>query len=424
MRYSFAALGLLAAQIYLLFQGVHRWGKWQNPYGLLVVSIAIAVLYFWQLRRPAADVSLSPTAAPSSEWTPWVFAALSVLALHTLHTPLAGLFAQYGNPAQYSDVLPQLVSQYLRYAEGVTPYRPVDMGSYMPFPVYMPLHWWPIGRALALDIDVRWAGYGCMLVAAAWYGWWLGSSGHSPWTKFWGLFAPAVALGAFVRFGDVDLPLTLETVVGAYYLILGVGLLAGRVRWIGAGLVLCLLSRYTLVFWLPLLAWLAWLHWPKATNFRMWGGVGLAIVALYVLPFYVKNPSSLREGLAYHNRAAVDEWKGYGDAETSGTFETGIYFAPHMKSIFSGEMAVRVFKARVVQASVMLSLLGLFLLGYYRWFWQADPMHYALGALYVFIASFYFFGPLTYRYYWLVPLLLSTLLCVQIIQADAHRVEK
>jgi hypothetical protein len=59
---------------------------------------------------------------------------------------------------------------------------------------------------------------------------------------------------------------------------------------------------------------------------------------------------------------------------------------------------------------VMMLLLGLGLWGFFRWRHRMDVFRYALAMLYTVMACFYLFGPLTYRYYWVVPLALASIM--------------
>ncbi|MEO6131870.1 MAG: hypothetical protein ABIQ02_08470, partial [Saprospiraceae bacterium] len=128
-----------------------------------------------------------------------------------------------------------------------------------------------------------------------------------------------------------------------------------------------------------------------------------------------RDPSILSKGLAYHNAAVVEEWKGYGDPPVSYSMEQGIYFALQLKSWFTGEMTERVFKSRMLQGGLMLLLLVIGWLSWRRW---RDRLHfgeYSLVMLYCFMLFFYCFGPLTYRYYLLVLLMISAVICGKII---------
>ncbi len=213
-------------------------------------------------------------------------------------------------------------------------------------------------------------------------------------------------------------------VIGAYYLILATGLLTKRLWLITLGIILCLLSRYTLLFWLPLFAIILFLEKGWKKSLLVWGTVAACFFLLYVIPFYSKDPSALNKSLSYYVAATVSEWTGYGDPPVSWTHERGISFAAHMKAVFTGDMANRVKWARIVQGIVMLLLFVCGWLAYRRWRHRIDFYTFSLIALYCFMVGYYFFAPLTYRYYLFSFLVVSALLCAKIVMPGKQKSNK
>jgi hypothetical protein len=109
--------------------------------------------------------------------------------------------------------------------------------------------------------------------------------------------------------------------------------------------------------------------------------------------------------------ATVAEWNGYGDPPVSWTHENGISFAPIMKAAFPGDMAHRVDSARMVQAIMLVLLFIASLWAYRRWRDRIDLFTFSLIGLYTFLTVYYFFAPLTYRYYLFSWLVVSAVLC-------------
>ena len=414
MQHFIVGLSLFILQLLLSFRGSIWFGKTLNPWLLLLVSMAIPVYYFYlHLKTREHDI---PDRKSAYEPLNWLWLGVGALAMFLGYEELRKMFVQFTPTSDYSDVVPQVEALYNRFREGVFPYQPVDMGTYQPFPVYMPLHWMPLFITDILNADSRWAGYILLVLASGMFSFHMIRKETALYLKIIIALLPSLALWAFILWGGMEIPVSYELNIAAYYLVLGIALYKRNVYWVLAGLILCILSRYTLAFWLPLFALLFWIYAPKKQSIITWGSVLAAFLLFYYIPFLSKEPEVLLKGVQYHNHAAVDEWKGYGDPPVSWSFERGIYFAPHMKAIFSGDMEQRVFKARVVQGSLMLLLFigGFFL--YRRWKDRIAWQHYSLGMLYAFMAVFYFFGPLTYRYYFIVLFMLSSVLVADIIQ--------
>ncbi|MBK9336624.1 MAG: hypothetical protein IPM98_08520 [Lewinellaceae bacterium] len=416
MQIKAFALLLFIAQIYLTFHGVDYFTKYWNPLVLFLVSLGIAVLFFGQRLRQIPAVSPALRALHPGVAACWIVGGMLTIFLG--YEELRKLFVQYADPGQYSDVLPQLEAQYQRFLRGEMPYAPVDLGYNAPYPVYMPLHWLPLGISDALGIDSRWSGYILLVLAAGVYGYWVGRQNASVGARILALALPSLGLWGFILWGKLEVPVSFEIVIAAYYLVLAAGLLGRNLRWITIGVVLCLLSRYTLVFWLPLLAFVLWQEYPRVANFRLWGTVLLSMLLLYIVPFYLRDPGIFAAGLKYHNDGAIAQWIGQGDPPVSWSMEKGVYFGINMKAHFPGDAVQQVFLARVLQAGLMLALLGFGIWAYRRWKNRIDGFSLCLVLLYAVLGCFYFFSPMTFQYYLLVLFALSATVVGKVVLSD------
>lgn len=418
MRNFYTGLLLFLAQVYLSFRGVSHFGKYWNPVLLFAVSFAVGYCWLKILTKKNDGSSSDEALSAPSKHNRWLGAFVGMLSMGLCYEELRKLFVKYTPPVQFSDVLPQLEALFTRFTAGVFPYQPVDVVTHVAYPVYMPMHWLPIGISHLLHIDTRWSGYILLVAAAGFYGYFLFQLRRSLMFQIVAVLLPSVALWGYILWGQGDIPVSYELVIAVYYLVLATGLVNRNRWWVAGGLILCLLSRYTLVFWLPLFAVLFWQNEPPRRNIALWLTVTASILLFYVVPFLLKDPTILTQGVAYHNNAAVAEWKGYGEPPVSWTMEQGIHFAKHLHDLTGGDAAHQVFVARVVQASSMLLLLFAGLWGYRRWRRQVNFYDYSLLMLYFFVVFFYAFGPLTYRYYLIVPLSLSAVICGRITMAE------
>ena len=415
MKWTLAALALLLMQLYFVFLGVETFGIYWNPVVLFITSMAIPMLYWFGLQGQKTITHSKPKKSIQLAWT------LGTLIGFLLC--LGGLINQHQaipDPVVYSDVLPQIETLYTRFAAGEMPYYPVPFETHSAFPVYMPLHWLPVAIPIELGFDVRWIGYFLLVAGLIFYGLFKRSTGNITTTIISALL-PFLVIAGYVRFGGIDLPVSLETLIAGYYLVLATGTIKGNTAILTVGLILCLLSRYTLIFWLPLFAWLfiSEKGWKRA--WLVAGIVVAAITLIYVLPFVGQETSILKKGVEYHNNAAIAEWQGSGEPPTSYSFLTGIYFAPHFEALFPGDSAQEVFSTRVVQAVLMivLNLIGILLLRFIKD--KSRRWEFAFIMLYVVMVCFYTFGPLTYRYYLITTLILAAIMVGRIIE---HRLPK
>jgi hypothetical protein len=402
-----SALYLL--QIWLVFHGVDQFGIARSPAVLLATSLALGVWYGFVLLTQRTPDGAAAAEAPRR--ARWLGAFLGLLSMALAYEEWRKCLVRYADYKAYSDVLPQLEALAARFGDGVFPYTPVDVQTHIAYPVYMPLHWLPVMLPQALAFDVRWIGYVALGLAAAFYGYAVVRTRAGLPAQLAAAVLPSLGLWGYILWGEIDLPVTLETLVAAYYLVLGASLCYRHAGWIVAGVILALLSRYTLVFWLPLLALLVWRNWPRRAVVRAAVAIALSVLLLYVVPFLLRDPTILRQGVAYHNNAAVAEWTGYGDPPVSWSFQRGLHFAGLLRDLFPGTMEQRVYYARLVQGVLMLALLATGWLAYRRWRGRVHYYDLALLWLYLTVVLFYAFGPLTYRYYLLVQFVLAACLC-------------
>ena len=417
MKHVWIGIGLFLIQLRLVFrEGDIVFNKYLNPVLLFVVSMALPAYLIWlYVKRP--EEQFSP-----GEVRPWrrlVWALGGLITILLSYEELRKIFVHYSDPIQYSDVIPHLRTLYERFSHGEFPYTPIHFSTYDLMPIYMPLHWLPAGLAAPFHLDIRWVGVIFLALSVAWYGWFMAEQRNHVGLRIMALILPSLSLWAFIFWGAGDLGVTYEIIVAAYYLVLAAGLLARRYWLVTIGIILCLLSRFTLVFWLPLFAFIFLMEKGLKKSLVMWGWVAAAVVLLFILPFYIKDPAFISRGLSYYTLATVGDWVGCcADPPVSWTQERGVSFAIIMKALFSGDMAHRVALNRIVLGIVLLITFAGSLVGYLRWRHRIDAFTYSLVTLYTFICVYFFFCPLTYRYYLLPFLMISAVLCGKIILFD------
>lgn len=354
-------------------------------------------------------------------WKRALWALGGFLSVLVAYEEVRKAFIKFSDPIQWSDVIPQVQTLYDRFANGELPYAPIDFVGYTLQPIYMPMQWLPVGLANLFQIDLRWIGFAFLAFAAALYGWYLSKQPGNIWGRIPALILPSLPLWTFIKLGPADLCVSYEIIAGAYYLLLASGLLIRNLWLVTIGIVLCLLSRYTFLFWLPLFALLLLFEKGLKKSLFVWGAVVVSFALLYIIPFYLKDPTMLDRGLSYYMGATVAEWNGYGDPPVSWTHENGISFAPIMKAAFSGDMANRVYWSRMIQSAMLLLVFLVGLWAYRRWRDRIDLYTFSLVGLYTFLTVYYFFAPLTYRYYLFSWLVVSAVLCGKIIM-DCFRI--
>ncbi|HTN47418.1 MAG TPA: hypothetical protein VL098_13795 [Flavipsychrobacter sp.] len=393
---------LVVLEVYLTLQGASYYTKYTNSLLLFTTCLSIAFISFFSLMNTTSKVV--------NRRLNLFLIILFVLGAAVVCYYYSIGFHRFLEPGTASDVLPQLEALYTRFAKGEQPYYPVEEIGHKPYPVYMPAHWIIIAPSSLFGFDLRWTGLVMLLITAGCYFTLVKDRAVPFLHSFFTMLLFFFVILSFYFLADGDIFITFETPVVAYYLLLFIGLARRNLIWTTVGLILCLLSRYTFVFWLPLFALVILQERPFKQSVLTWASVGVAVLAFYIAPFILKDPNILTDGVAYHNKAAVADWYGYGEPPVSWSQETGISFGPYLKEIFSGDAEREVYKTRILQAILMILLNVLGWILYKRYKTKINYFDVLSIMLFVFMVFFYVFSPLSYRYYWITLFMVSAAL--------------
>jgi len=394
---------LFFIQAYLIMMGRYSW-KELNPFLILACTVLIFILYIdSQLDKKPLEINKS---APNRLIGFGIGVLFMGIYLYVFRRMLWG----YPDPGSISDILPQLETQYTRFIKGVSPYSSLDQFAWHPYPVYMPMHWLPLGIAYLFHFDVRLVGMIALVVVNGFWGSYIWVKQQNILLKIVAIFLPTYMVQAFWQWERVDLAVSMETLIAAYYLLLAVGLLSRNLVITTIAIILCLLSRYTLVFWLPLFIPLLFINEKKKHSIYIVASMVIAVLVFYIIPFNLKDPTILSKGIAYHNNCAISEWaiEGY-------TFKSHVYFAPFFAKILPGAAAQQIFLMRAIQAIIMIGLVILGFALYHKWKGRINFYDLCLGILYLVIFLFYIFGALTYTYYYATAIVLSAVLVAMVL---------
>lgn len=386
---SFAYLGLFFLQIVVTLLAFKWLGRDIAPFLMLLASGGIVYFIFNELKNNTAENTDAPLAA-------WWWALLPFVCLLLLSPMFKALLHNCPEPDRLTDVIGQLNAQYNRFIHGIMPYSPVTKFSHSPFPVYMPMHWLPLGISYGLQIDLRWSGYAVFYLSSLIYGFFIIRQMPNVAHRILLSSMPAACLGSFLWLNPIDIALSLETIIAAYYLILIVGLLSRNHFLIILGLILCLLSRYTLVFWLPMFAFIYFKTYDFKRNLVLWGSMVVSVLLLYVFPFLLKDPTILAKGIAYHNECAVNLLKNAGE---------GVHFANFIDRNTQCEDVQTVTIIRIIQlfCMIFMNIAGIY---FYRRFRNIHGLDIAALFLYSIILVFFLSSPMVFYYYYLVSFVL------------------
>jgi hypothetical protein len=306
-----------------------------------------------------------------------------------------------------SDILPMITIMVGRLLRGEFPYTVISTWGYDLPPTYLPLQWLPFIAAEVLAIDYRWIAFAGLAAGILAYESRL-FRGMAPAPTKWALAMVPLALWwVFVAHDFASCALTVEPLIAGYYLILSVVILGPSNALKALGLILCLMSRYSVVLWVPLYLWILWLRDARGA-LRIAALVVVGALVIYG-PFLLHDPAIFGRAQANYFRVTLFEWNPPWRAAGAKPYHLfqGVGFAVYFYDFLHGGLDRRIAVLQNVHLAVLLlcnlALGALFL----RLRDRVDEASFSLASLSLYLAFFYAFIQVPYAYLFLVPLFVS-----------------
>ena len=323
------------------------------------------------------------------------------------------LMEQYPINIKHSDIIPFIEQVYLKRVDLAEPiYAEVDGYGYgKGHPGYMPFHWMFFVISYFLHIDHRWIPFVFFMLATGIYTYVLGFNFAHVKQVLFLMCLPLFVLFTIYFENSSDAMHTIEILILAYYLVLGVSFFSRNIWAQAFALTLPTLSRYALVFWLPV-------HFlnmlPKQSKrFFQLGFAFVGVILLVLLPFLIQVPDMFEGFNSAYGKAALGEWDGQ-DWQKAGDkpFQLfrGLGLASWYYEFYPGSLlekieAIQKHLLYVSAAAIVFLLLA------YRWVQSLVPANlYSLLALKFSLTLFYAFMIIPYNYLNWVPMMLSVVI--------------
>ncbi len=186
----------------------------------------------------------------------------------------------------YADMLPQIQIMTQRFIDGQKIYAPIqEIWNGKP-PPYLPLMWLPFTVAKWAHIDIRWTTIVFFLLGLfCLYKFFPKKFNGKPLL----LLASFVSLFFLINFllikDRITFGHTEEGLVIAYYLFLAYALFKKQPVLIGIAIACCLMSRFSLFFWVPMYVLYMFFYESRRNAYIITGVVALIIFFVFLLPF-------------------------------------------------------------------------------------------------------------------------------------------
>jgi len=227
--------------------------------------------------------------------------------------------------------------------------------------------------------------------------------------------APWLILLFYMEGAGIMYAHTVESLIAGYYLLFGLSLFSSSIFNKSITTVLCLLSRYSLVLWLPVLALqIAFKGRKKIITFSSMVLAG--ILCFYVLPFMTVDPSIFMKGYEYHSIAAYKIWAQNG-TEVPKVLVKGLGLAGYFFEFLEGNSDVKLTAFR--QIHIWSLLVFTFISGLIFWVYKERIRNknlFLLGTFKIYLTIFYGLIQIPFAYLFLTPIMISLLCCFKVME--------
>lgn len=400
-------------------------GPFVSPILYLALGCGTGIVLLRSSFAKALPSSFKTEGATYPKPSKWAWGAPLILLLLLYGLVLKGLFAEVridmDDPGvSGSDVMPALMFYVKRLWSGEFPYTPMQgtHWGYAVIPNYLPLQWLPYSLAEWLDMDYRWVPHIalCLAFVVHYIKTYKSEVPLAMKWLLWGL--PVFYLFVWTLSNGDEFRNTGEALIAAYYILLVYSLASSKAIYVAIPLVCCLMSRYSLILWGPLMAviYIRQHGWKNA--FLLAGLVLLGILLVYG-PFLMQDPFIFIKGYDYYTRAAGSEWKL--QEWSSGLYpyhlEQGIGFAIYFFKWVHKDMIGQIDACR--QFHMIISLSTVFVLGLIYLLKRKKIVHillFLVGSFKVYMVVFYSFIQVPYVYLQIVPVFMNIPLVYLAIQ--------
>ncbi|MBK8625697.1 MAG: glycosyltransferase family 39 protein [Saprospiraceae bacterium] len=315
----------------------------------------------------------------------------------------------------HSDVFAQVIEPSKWILKGEYPYQDVILPTYKMHNTYLPMQWLPFTLSSGLGFDPRWIPVTFWVIALLIF---LKKFEFSLSKKhlILGILITSIAFFSVIGYmntNEQEYSSTLELLPSAYYILLIASLLRGSWFWIGVSLAFCFLSRFSIVFLSPFLAWYVYHQYGKIVITKSIIALVATVSLLFIVPFVSQDPTLPQKIVANYDNGAAGEWsiqKWQAENDLPYQLSRGLGIALFIRNFYEDNIPEGVKSLKRLGFAITM-LLSLFFLSYFYLKQSSWDMNWVLlGSIKVYFTVFYFLVLIPYTYLHIVPITITVLI--------------
>jgi hypothetical protein len=311
--YSFLTAQQFYAPVVLFLLHLASYTFWQGKLGAYLsplIPLLTGAFFFHIIRRSRAQrVDSLPYVFRFQSPLLWMGLAIAILFGVQL-VVLFQIMAKYPIDGFKSDVIPIIQISVRRFLSNEVVYQPItDFGRVQPV-TYLPLTWLPYIPADWLNIDFRLWAFLLFSFTLGLIQYKLIRSTSHQLTQLIIALLPGLTVLIWMLNQDQDFGYTCETLIAAYYLLLVYSLIYDKKGLLlSLSILLCLLSRYSVVLFLPAMLMYCYRKFGFQRTVTCSVLILAGVMLIYILPFWLKDPSIFSQAYHYYTDATLIEWQ-------------------------------------------------------------------------------------------------------------------
>ncbi|MBS1773094.1 MAG: hypothetical protein JST82_09540 [Bacteroidetes bacterium] len=293
-----------------------------NALGLYISSLMFGILLIAKYYNKEITIVPNPNKTAVSKFA---FIPFFILSLLYLGYKSQNVFKTIPIDPMWSDVIPAVKIVVKRFLAGSNPYLPMTALGYTTPVGYLPMHWLPFVVAELIHIDYRWTSFATFQLAIFVITYRVNKySGYinAIVMILLALFANMLML----QYAPGIAGMSVEIMIAGYYMLMITALNKKSTFFIAFFITCCLLSRYSIMFWLPLWAFVLLISGEGKSFLRIIVTVTILVTGIYIIPFLSRDWSVFyKTNVAYSNMSW--EWQHLCDTGLPCHLYNGIGFA-------------------------------------------------------------------------------------------------
>lgn len=388
------ALALLEAAQFTFFRNML--GLYTSPVALYFTAVVLCLAASLTVRFRPWPMIL-PLDTDGLIWWP---AALALVGGLCLCVPMLNSRIHGTSPQDYSDIIPAITVYCQRILAGEVVHRPLteNIGSFLE-PGYLPAMWFPFIIPEYFRFDYRWMSSFVLLLGVLAYIVVVVRLRRSAFITFGLGSFPFIFTYGILRTNADIFSLTVEPLIVGYYLLLVAGILLPARPLLVVALILCLLSRYSLVFWVPLYLGLIYVGESRRWAWTVAGLSAVGVLVLYVVPVLSHDWGLFLRVQKIYTETTLGEWRHLDEHGLPMHLYNGVGLTNFFYRFAPGDLLARLAFAKIVHLAATLAIVVGAALVYWR---QKSPRTnyrlYAVVVLKLYLATFYAFLQVPYAY--------------------------